>query len=93
PYLGKIVGFLADNDYLETRKGPAGGVSLAEEPGKIKMDNLMEDIEEFQHSRDLDDTCCLAKEFESCFIENTIDRIRDSVLNGVTLEDAVEEIS
>lgn len=93
PYLGKIVGFLADENYLETRKGPAGGVSLAEEPNDILIEDLMKDIGEFEHSEDLDDTCCLPEEFAECFIENTIDRFRGTVLDGVTLEDAVDEIS
>lgn len=93
PYLGKIVGFLADENYLETRKGPAGGVSLADEPENIAIDDLMEDIEEFEHSNNLDDTCCLSKEFSECYIDNTIDRFRETVLDGVTLEDAVDEIN
>lgn len=93
PYLGKIVGFLAEEDYLETRKGPAGGVSLAEEPANIEIEDLLKDIGEFEHSETLDDTCCLAEEFQECYIENTIDRFRETVLDGATLADAVEDIS
>lgn len=93
PYLGKIVGFLADKGYLETRKGPAGGVSLAEDPAEIDVVEIMEAIEEFDHDDELSETCCLPKEFEECFIKNTMDRFRESVLNDVTLEDAVDEIS
>lgn len=92
PYLGKLVGFLAEKGYLNTRKGPAGGVSLAREPSEISINSLFEEIGEFSHSEKLNDTCCLPEQFNDCFIRKKIGEFQDNIIGKMTLEDAIEDI-
>lgn len=92
PYLGKLVGFLAEKGYLNTRKGPAGGVSLAREPSEISINSLFEEIGEYSHSEDLNDTCCLPEQFDDCFIRKKIGEFQDRIIADMTLDDAIGEI-
>ncbi len=92
PYLGKIVGLLADQGYLKTRKGPSGGVKLAREPSEISMDSLLEDIEEYNHPESLEDTCCFEDYFQGCFIEKSIESIREDVMKDLSLGEVIEDL-
>jgi Rrf2 family protein len=92
PYLGKLVGFLSEKGYLDTRKGPAGGVSLADEPSDVRIDELLNDIGEYNHSESLQDTCCLPELFDQCFVEDTIKAFRDTIIEDTTLEDVINNL-
>lgn len=92
PYLGKLVGFLSEEGYLETRKGPTGGVALARDPAKINLEDLLEATGEFDHAQDMNDTCCLPDLLDRCFVEEMMTSFREKIIGGVTLQEALEEL-
>ncbi len=92
PYLGKLVGFLSEEGYLETRKGPTGGVALAHEPSKINLDDLLESTGEFDHADNMNDNCCLPDLLDRCLVEKMISSFREQVTDGVNLQEALEEL-
>lgn len=93
PYLGKLVGFLSEEGYLDTRKGPTGGVALARDPSDISIDQLLETTGEFDHAEDMQDTCCLPELLDQCFVQQTISKFREEIINDLTLQEALEELT
>ncbi|MFB6345547.1 MAG: Rrf2 family transcriptional regulator [bacterium] len=90
-YLGKIVGFLGELGYLETRKGPKGGVRLRDNPDEILMKKLLNDIETLEHDTG-GDGCCVPKNFQNCPVSYWIEEFKKHVLKKDTLEDLAQQL-
>lgn len=87
PYVRKVVSELVSLGYLQSRKGPGGGVGFRSPPRDIQMGSLLEDLGDLGHGDPAVTTCCPSREGEACFAEYFIDRFRDEVVADMTLED------
>lgn len=85
-YLNKIIGELADMGYLETKKGPSGGVRLRNRPEEISMNQLLEDTEALVHNSK-GDACCVPSRLKKCITEHWIDGFKTDVVGETTLDD------
>jgi len=84
PYLRKIVSDLSALGYLETKKGPGGGVRLRHPPEKVLIVELLEDVGELVHVGGRD-ACCRTREDWSCFQEDLLQGVKNRLLGDLTL--------
>lgn len=89
PYVRKVIGELVDLGYLCSRKGPGGGIGFRQSPGEISLVPLLEDLGELRHGGRGSTTCCPSHADLACFGDYFIDRIRNEVVDNLTLEDLV----
>lgn len=89
PYVRKVIGELVDLGYLRSRKGPGGGIGFRDPPDEIPLAPLLEDLGELRHGVPGNTTCCPSHDDLACFGAYIIDRIRDEVVDNLTLEDLV----
>lgn len=93
PYVRKVISELVDLGYLRSRKGPGGGIGFRNPPEEIRLDSLLEDLGELRHSDRGSTTCCPSHDDMTCFAAYFIDRIRDEVVDNLTLADLVTVLS
>ena len=86
PYLAKIIQDLARRNLVSSQKGPGGGISLARDPAKI---SLLEIVEAVDGSRGLKE-CVLGlpecNDNSPCQLHGAWAQIREQIL--ITLESA-----
>lgn len=87
PYVRKVISELVDLGYLESRKGPGGGIGFRTSPGEIQLKDLFEDLGELRHEDPTVTTCCPTRDGLECFAEYFIARFRDEVVADMSLED------
>lgn len=92
PYLSKIVGTLTNLGYLESKKGPSGGVRLRDRPNEILMTKLLNDIDVFDHDAHGNE-CCVSEQYEHCVISHWVDGFKSNVLKKDTLRDVADELT
>jgi len=90
-YLGKILQNLARQGYLNSTTGPRGGFSLAKDPKKVTVMELMDALED----ENLKDKCFLGlaecSDTNPCPIHLTWKKCRASILSDfkkITIKDA-----
>lgn len=89
PYLGKIVGFLAKSGYLTTKKGPHGGVQIADHTPSTPIKMLLTDLGELPDYTN-DGAIGNTKEtLEESFQKFCVKGFKEQVLEDLTLEDFV----
>jgi len=86
PYARKIVGELVAHGYLQSKKGPKGGVRFRRDPSEILLRALMADLGELQHDSLNGAACCPTHDALSCFAEYFVERVRDEVVGEMTLD-------
>ncbi len=87
PYVRKVISELVDLGYLESRKGPGGGIGFRTSPEDIPLGSLFEDLGELRHDNPATTTCCPSREGLACFAEYFITRFRGEVVADMSLED------
>lgn len=90
-YLNKIVGELANLGYLETKKGPSGGVRLRHNPDEIFMTHLLNDIEALEHNA-MGEACCVPGYVDECVMNQWIDDFKSRVVGKSTLKDVAKSL-
>lgn len=90
-YLSKVAGELSDMGYLETKKGPSGGVRLRDDPDEIFLTGLLNDLGTFEHNPH-GDACCVPKYFQTCIVSKLTDEFKSEVLSRKTLGDLMEDL-
>lgn len=88
-YLNKITGELSKLGYLETKKGPSGGVRLRDEPDQIFMSQFLNDVRALDHA-DSDADCCGPGYADRCIMEHWINGFQKDVVGKSTLQDVAE---
>lgn len=91
-YLNKIIGELGKLGYLDTKKGPKGGVRLRDDPGEIFITQLLNDVKALEHNP-MGDSCCIPSYLNECIIETWTDGFKTDVVGKSTLEDVAETVS
>lgn len=91
-YLNKIIGELGKMGYLDTKKGPSGGVRLRDNPDEIFVKQLLNDIQAIEHNPN-GDSCCIPSYLENCVIENWIEGFKSDVVGKATLEDVANSLT
>ena len=91
-YLGKIVGELAELGYIETKKGPSGGIKLRKSPDEISMEELLHDLQALEHNT-MNEACCVPDYASKCILDQWIKGFEDNVLRGSTLSDVTKNVS
>ncbi len=90
-YLSKVAGELGEMGYLETKKGPDGGIRLREDPDEILLTRLLEDLGTLEHNPH-GDACCVPKYFERCIVRRLTDDFKSKVLGETTLGDMLKDL-
>jgi Rrf2 family protein len=91
-FLGKIVQKLASAQFLETRKGPRGGVKLNHPPEAIRIVDVLEELGELHPGLDPEDACHAMETFDNCVMELFVDGFISSVLEDRTLAELSEQL-
>lgn len=92
PYLRKIIAQLAALGYLETKKGPRGGVHLGRAPGEVALTELLDDAGTLNHVPDRD-PCCRTRGSWRCFQADLIRRVKTELLDGMTLASLFQRLN
>lgn len=91
-YLNKIIGELAELGYLDTKRGPSGGVRLRSRPDEIFMRQLLNDVKALKHNS-MDDACCVPEYANNCIMNIWIDGFESDVIGKTTLKEVTESIA
>lgn len=89
-YTSKVVRFLAQQGYLDTKKGRNGGVRLQNDPEQIRVNELLSDIGAFEHNT-TSEACCVPEHFTRCVLNDWIDDFKTNVVGEATLRDLIQE--
>jgi len=92
PYLDQLLAALTKSGFVNSRRGPQGGHSLAMQPDKISLDMVMNTLDGSVPTLDcLDnpDECTLSPSCAQRDIWRTAEEAFQSVLSGTTIEDLV----
>lgn len=90
-YLSKVAGELSDMGYLETKKGPDGGVRLRDDPDEIFLTRLLNDLGTLEHNPH-GDACCVPGYFQHCVVNRLTEDFKSEVLGRKTLGDMIREL-
>lgn len=91
-YLGKIVGELAELGYVETKKGPSGGIKLRGSPDDISVKELLHDLQALEHNT-MNEACCVPDYADQCILDHWISAFEDRVLENSTLSDVTRTVA
>lgn len=90
-YLNKIIGELSELGYLDTKKGPKGGVKLRFNPNEIFIKQFLNDVGALEHNY-RGNECCVPSYAEECAIDHWIKNFKSDVIGKSTLSDLISKV-
>lgn len=87
--LSKTIRRLASLGYIETKKGPGGGVRLRTDPKALRLDEILAKLRELEPQGRRSTACCKPPGLEQCPLQLLVDQFRGTVLSNYTLHDLV----